>query len=356
MHTALIIDEQRLHHDKDWFNRTVVGLLSAGIRVTRILPEREPDDDRISLAQAFWCEMSGVPWTLKKRSENLVEQLKPNSPDVIHAMGRGSWAIALSIANILKCPVILDVWSRSEMNEAIHLSRNPDVAGLFAAGKSIAQSLAQKVDPSIIQVVPIGVYTPEKPREPLSNTAVQGIVAIIMGAHAAFDKLKPLLDALNLLTKKYPELILFGDINPRITSKVWAYAKSLDVLDHISLIPSVEEHRSLVLNADMLLIPQPPERYSSFILQAMSIPLVTISVVDQYVDILQDPESTYLLESPSDSDWVESINLCVQDSEKTRQYSLNTRSRIINEYPVSRQINILSESYEKIVTGGSFQI
>lgn len=367
MHAALFIDPERLKRERDWFNRTVVGLVSAGVQITRILPENEPDDERVSLAPAIWYEDSGVPWTARQRHADLAGELSDTkAPDVIHAMGRGIWADALDLAQRIERPVVIDVWTADECSDAVRFARKPEVGGVLAAGDRVAAALQELgISRELIQVVPIGVYVKEPGETRKSHPsadgkpadAMRGIVGIIAASGARFDAIAPLLNAFAAISQRFPNFMLFGDFRERDGDKVWRHLKSLDLLDHLSLIPCVQEHRELVLQSDLLLLPAPLNANSSFLLQAMAAPLTTLAVRDPYVDILQQNPCALLLDETADeSDWQAALESVLCDVSQAAVFCNEARAWISKRNGVSRQVEILADTYDRIITGGAHSI
>lgn len=361
MHAALFIDPDRLKWERDWFNRTVVGLVSAGVRVTRILPANEPDDERVALAPAVWYDNSGVPWTARQRHAELASELADaRAPDVIHAMGRGIWADALDLARRIQRQVILDVWNAEECQEAIRFARKSEVAGLLAAGENVADMLRKRdIGRELIQVAPIGVYVPEQSdtsRKAARHTTneMRGIVGIIAAGGARFEAIEPLLNAFAAVSNEYPNFMLFGDFRDRTADKVWRHLKNMNLLDHLSLIPPVQEHRELVLQSDLLLLPAPSRTNTSFLLQAMASPLATAAVRDPYVDILHEDTCACLLDDSADETaWKGALDVLLTQPARLDAVCRNARTWIAQHHGVSRQIEVLADSYDRIVTGGA---
>jgi len=358
MHVALLIDETRLRYERDWFSRTVVGLVSAGVRVTRLLPEDEPDDHRVSLASALWYESKGVPWSAKGRYAKLAGQLSSakETPDIIHAMGRGAWSAALSLGRNLERPIVIDVWSREEARAAVGHARNEETAAVLVADPYLARLLEQDVDPSLIQVVPIGIHVPDQPREVLTDPE-SGIACVVAGRQASFSTVRPLVEAIGSLVDRYPSLMVFGDFDQRVGDRVWNLMRSLGILDRCSLIPDVVEHRELVMQSDVLVIPHTTGANGTFLLQAMAVPMAVVSEVDECVEVLQDEESVFLIEPNSTKDnWVNVLDGVLSDRDRRQTVSDRGRDRMLNEHPMSRQVQVLAETYDQVVSGETYRL
>jgi len=280
MHVALIADSERLRRERAWYNRTVVGLLTSGVRVTRLLPDGEPDDPRVALAPAVWYRAPRLPWMHRWALAPVVESLAHAPPDVIHATGRQAWELALEVAEGVDAQVALDVWSDDEVVPAARCAENGRVAAVLPATHALARSLERRLDPGLVQTVPIGVHLPREPRRILDNAA-HGITVIVSGRGVGVEHLPPLLEGLARCADTYPQLMAFADFEDQVDVQAWRTSGRLDLHRQLSLIPSFDEHRNYALGADLFIVPRATGGVSSLTLQLMGEGVATIAVRDR---------------------------------------------------------------------------
>ena len=85
-------------------------------------------------------------------------------------------------------------------------------------------------------------------------------------------------------------------------------------------------------------------------------PMITIAVRDEFVDGLTSPECVRLLENALPDDWAEAISRVLTEPDEARELADRARQQIAQEHPVSRQVQVLFETYERILTGGALKI
>lgn len=367
MHTAIMIDEGRWRSERAWLNRTVVGLVSAGVQVTRVVPEEDSPDQSVALTASIPLVKQSLPWSQRAQRQRLTSQLGAAGVTLIHALGVDTWSTAVRAGEALGIPVIIDIWARAELSQAIKYARSNTVAGVFAASEGLARSLKKKLDPALIAMIPMGVYIPDLTKEILGGGGgagagggggenTEGVGAILAGRGAVFDDLAGLLDGFAAVHSKYPESMLFADLDPGMSRRIWDLARRRGILDSFSLIPSVEENRKLVLQADLLLVPTATGRSSSFVLEAMASPMVPILRYDPFVSQPTDREGGRLLEGSTGAIWTDVLDEIIADREHGRVLADGARDWVAATHRMSWQINAMQEAYELILTGGAVRL
>ncbi len=363
MHIAIMIDHRRFNDERAWFNRTVVGLVSAGVQVTRIVPEEDPDDQCVSLTASVLLEQSIMPWARKSRLESLADQLKSAGVSLIHAMGRSVWHHAVEVGSLADCPVVLDIWAARDVRHVARLSRSATVSGVFSPTTGLTELLKKHINPSLVCTIPIGVHLSEERKNILgdSNLAENTTdslhpVAVLAGAEARLEHLNEIIDGFAALHATYPGCMLFADIDPAISSKVWLRAQKRGILEAFSMIPSVNRHRRLVMKADILLMPAPTGRSSSFPLEAMAGLMIPIMALDETVSQPTDPKTARLLDQPTAEDWCRVLREILENPEQSRQMATAARDWVAREHRMSSQVSDSYDAYEMVLTGGTVQL
>ena len=363
MHIATMIDHQRFRDERGWFNRTVVGLVSAGVQVTRVVPEENSDDQRVSLTASIRMEPSAMPWARRSCLESVAAQLKTGGVSLIHAMGRGVWRDAVEVGARAGCPVVFDIWSAGDVRYAVKLSKSDGVSGIFASTSGLADELRRYIDPALVCTIPIGVHLSEEGKS-LFGDGEQGEmgetdpqpVAVLAGSGAKLEHLYAIIDGFAGMRAEQSGCMLFADIDSSNSGKVWARAQKRGILDGFSMIPSVDLHRRLVMKADILLMPATSGRSSSFTLEAMAGLMVPVMVRDERVSQPPDKIAACLLDDPKAEDWQRVLREIVADPVKSCAIAREARNWVAREHRMSGQISDTYDAYEMVLTGGSVRL
>jgi len=355
MHTAIMIDQPRFRLERAWFNRTVVGLVSAGVQVTRIIPESDPDDDRVSLTASVQVRSANLPWSRRASRDRLAAQLKSGDVSLIHAMGMGVWSDAVEVAGMLEVPVVLDVWSKRGLGHIGRFAKSRVVAAVFAASEGMAGELRKKIEPGLVCTIPIGVYIPEVDKEVLCSPE-RGWAAILSGQGVKTNDLANLIDGFASAHARYPECMLFADLDHKTSARAWDLGKRRGILDSFSLIPSLDQNRRLVMKADILLVPSATGRSSSFLLEAMASPMVAVMAEDPLVSQPADQRGGVLLREIESSNWSAALEKILTQRDFGQQLAEGARSWVAEKHPMSLQVSRMYEAYETVLPGGSVRL
>ncbi len=355
MLAALMIDEEIARTERDWFARTVVGLLATGMRVVRVLPEDQPDDPRIALTPHFTYRPTGLPWTVRASIRTAAAVLESVGPDVIHAIGSGSWSAASLLAEHTECPVALSAWSREEVRALRRHAAHPLLGAVLAASEALGREAARIVSNELVQVAPIGVYVAPEPQRILEQIEFS-VAVILAGRGAPSTAIESVIDGFAMVAPDFRQVTVFADLDESVKARAWKRAGDRSLRGQFSLIPDVLEHRDLVLSASVLLVPAPPARCNSFLLQAMAAPMATIAARDPYLDVLADDAAATILDRPEPAAWATALRRLLSDPQAARERAESARRLIARRHSMTAQSELFAATYDRMVTGGNVPI
>ena len=355
MLVALMIDDEIGRCERDWFNRTVIGLLSSGRRVVRLLPDGQPDDPRVALTPHFTYRTSGLPWTLRASIRQLADSLEATSPDVIHAIGSGSWGGAMALSGLLECPVALSVWSRQEARAVQRHAASPCLGAVLPAGEALARDCARAVPRHLIQVAPIGVYVASEPHCILAQVEFS-VAVVLAGRGAPYPAIEHLIDGLSMVAPDFRQVTVFADLDEAVKGKAWKRAGDRSVREQFSIIPDVREHRELVLSASVLAVPAATGRNSSFLLQAMAAPMATVAARDPFVDVLDDHQAATILDHVEPAAWATALRRLLSSPDEARTCAESARRLIAQRHSMTIQSEVLMATYDRMISGGNVSL
>lgn len=369
MHIALAVDHDRLRVEHDWFSRTVVGLLAGGNQVVRLLPRAAPDDPRLSLAPALRLPGRVVPWLGTSAWDRAADALLERSIDVIHVFGSSLWSTAFQIASRNRTPLLLDVRSPREAHALAHWKHRGDTRTPIAfttATPALARYLSglihrpQATDSAagagFIHHVPVGVHLPDSP-EPILTRLPDHAAALIAARGASWNRLKPALEGAADALHRFSMLLLFLDCDDALSSSAWKLARTFSLLDRLTLIPSIEQHRRGLLSADLVLLPDPLGRASTFPLEVMAAGIPLLALANEFTDFSVSLEPGHRPIPPpsratdSRRAWADAITEVLAMPEQARLRGAATRRWVHTAHSMTAQLNGLFSVYSRL-TGG----
>jgi glycosyltransferase involved in cell wall biosynthesis len=351
MHIALIADEERLESEHAMLNRLSIGLIDEGAQLTRFVPDRmadegaEGDELFVALAQRVTVPVRIMPWMRRSRAQRLAEQVQRAVPDLLYAVGSASWRIAMDLADVLRRPVVLDVWSMAQARRAGTARIAQRLAGLFAPTEPLAESLRQRVDPAMVAVVPYGVPIPAQTRAILPDDA-EAVSVAVLGSGRDVPAYRAALEGLAAAVRELPQLMAFLELRGGNDHEVWRIVRKLNLLPHVSAITSAAKHRPLLTRCDLLMLPERLGEFRSLTLEAMAAGMPVIASADPVREMLRH-EETAIIARGGAAEWAGALSLVGRDRAKLRAIGQAGRTLVSEHYRSSNQSRRLLEAFER---------
>ncbi len=364
MHAALIIDEERLTHEHAMLRRLCVGLIDQGMRLTRIVPETlrseaaTESEGRIALTPAVRTQMKVLPWWRRARVDRLAEHFERDTPDVLYAIGRDSWTLALDLAEAIERPIALNVWSPRLLKEVPRPGgrRGRRIGAYVAASAPLAAALGKRIDPSLIALVPMGAPVRKKARSIFSRYPHSIGIAVIGACDdlAAYEAMLAGLARLLREPSPYPGLQTVMELRGGNCHDVWRIARRHDLLGSVCGIEDAAQHRGLLTQCDLILMPERRGELTSLLLEAMACGLAVIARDDPFLDVVEDGATGLTVKGDSADEWAEVIQQLLDDPEKAKQIGIEGRIRVRNTHRSADQVSRLAATLEWMAGGGAY--
>lgn len=329
MRLALIHDVSRLRRERSAITRLCVALVDDGVQLVRLVPSgvdpfhNDRGEQALSLVPRIDYQERATPWQRGARIATLLDDLDRAPPDAIVAMGDGAWGVALSLAEALDCPLVLEVWSLREAERVAALRRllESPIAACVAGSAAIAEWLRTRVDPGLVHHVPVGVGMPQADdldafaiqlRKPPSrsrrrelpqgtSTTVGGhpepVAFAVVGDGSDLAAQVAALTAIQRLTVELPDLQIALEICGPRGHDLWRAVGRLNLHDRTSTISQGEPLRTLLLGCDALVMPERSGEVRGLALEAMAAGTPVVALRDPMIEWLDrmEPERTAII-------------------------------------------------------------
>lgn len=361
MHAALIVDEERLFAEQAMLNRLCIGLMTEGVRVTRIVPDRPlpPDvhagEQRVALARRMEAPMRVLPWMRRSRSARLMEQFGSAPPDVLYAVGDQAWWLGIDLGQAISRPVLLDVWSTRQIRRALWPGRESPIAGYVACSGALARHLGQRIDAGLVSLVPMGVSLPSKDRERAGSAEQMPSIAVI-GRGSDVRAYESLFNGLNLTLRHGLSAQIFLELSGSHEHEIWRLAERSDLLDSVSAIGEASLYRSLLTRCDALVMPEANGELRSILLEAMALGITIIAREDPALDVLVDNQTALLVRSGESEEWSRQLRAALTQPVQAAHLGEGARRLVAAHHRSSEQVSRLIQTLERAQTGGSLKI
>lgn len=346
--------------------RVAVGLMQEGVTTAIATPRSLGLPEHASLTTHVVYDDLGWSLTLSSRANVLLQTLASDehagwgagsdSPiDIIHAWGHAAWPMAIALARATDASVVLDVWSvkgadqiRRTERAAAH-GREETIRGSWLAP---SRGLLRQAEPRAhlwpCQLLHWGVHAPDKlpPIEPREQRALS-----VVCSGDIPDATIAMLEGVAMLAGDFPNLLIFLD-EAAVKSEhdVWRAAQSLGLLERLSVIADMETRRDLILQTDLLLLPDVAGEARSIILDAMASGVVVIADASTTSDAIIDGRTALTVASRTGEHWARAIASVLGDADTHATIRNEAHRMILTERRVHTQVSALMQVYEGLAS------
>lgn len=361
MHAAFIIDDERLRQEQSMLNRLCIGLMAEGVAVTRIVPDTAlPDavdqfEQRIALAPRIETPMRVLPWLRSQRNARLIDVLDKKMPDVFYAIGQRAWGLGIDLAEQMERGALIDIALPNHVGAAPLPNSASPIAGYVCCTPALATALGQRVDSGLISVVPMGVALPQQPRSALSDDDRPIAIAVI-GSGRDLKSYHVALEAISTVVRDAVPLQVFLELRGPNDHELWRLAGKLDLLGVVSVIGDASLHRSLIVDCDVMLVPDATGEPRSIVLEAMAHGIPVIARRDHLLDSLLNDESALLFDGHDAALVAQHLRAMCTSADTAQSSGQRARAWVEANHRSSRQVQDLIKTLDQVVSGGAVKL
>jgi len=363
MRVLILADRSFAARERDLLTRVQVGLIDEGIRVVEALPAEVADPDANPLIPTIPYSDRVALLASRARTRRLIRSLQAIDPplapaatpfalvDVIHVFGETAWPLALAVAEITGAALAIECASGQALRSVGAFEKScasletPVVGAWFAANDPLARALESAHPRWPIAQAAWGTHERDRPfgarppGTPLSISiiasgddpaSILGLLAALAGcAHLPADAMM-FLDAIAF--ERHPNL--------------WRKARDLNLLDRLSLIDCMEARRDLVLQTDVLAIPEASGQSRSIILDAMISRLAILARSDPLIEATAVPDVAILAPVGTVDAWSDALTRLLANPEYRITLGAAARTYVLTHRPVHKQVEAILRAYQ----------
>jgi len=339
--------------------RLEIGLAEEGVRLARAAPPIEFDIAAAPSTERVTYPPRSNPMTAGSRARRVLNDLRSRrfitdtEPlSVVHAWGEGCWPEAVAIGRQAQAPVVFEFWSAQLASKVRGVERRTN-RGRGAAQamwlcpcESLSQLVRRSGASAAVRVAPWGVHvSAEEPSVAPQPQRPMSVVIISTGADpaAACEALEGLAQAEG---EAGAAMVFLDEAAVQRDPRAWRMARSLGMLDRLSVIADTEGRRHLILRTDMLIHPEARGEYRSIMLDAMAAGAAVVARRDPHVDALIDGRTAKLVNEGGVEAWVDALSPLLGDRESTQRVGQMARDHVRQRHRVSAQIAAVMEAYQ----------
>jgi hypothetical protein len=322
MRALILTDSLFASRERALLSRLEVGLADEGIRVIHAVPDGFSLDSTAApvFTRVVRYQPTGGGWAPMRRLivrrlvravNDVIEGEDGGSLDIVHVFGGSAWDIGFDLARECSATVALEIWRAGLVQRARDLGRTGVPVVLMAPDPAIERALTLAVGAGGPRVHAAfwGVHAPTHPREPLTrpdaatNAQREPVSVMVVGAGRDPRAFLAAFEGLATLVKAFGDVEIFCDALAARRANVWAIARRLGLLHHLSLIEELEARRDMVLQSDMLVLPEPTGEQRSIVLDALANGVLVAAAADPYLSPLEDRVTACVVRHPLAEEW-----------------------------------------------------
>lgn len=312
-----------------------------------------------------------LPFTAGIRAQSLINSIEEldelgddEAPaDLIHATGGAAWPIALEIGRRLGVPVALEIWRHGQIERAKALTKASGDIALLAPDPATERALMAAGIPFPVRVVPWGVHphptphhsSPHNPQD-AERRAGKPISAMVIGSgndSAAFAAaLTGLASVISRITAAGADALVFIDADAARKARVWPLLNKLGLLPRTSLIENLEARRDLLVEGDVLIVPEARGEHRTALLEAMASGMLVAAARDPMVSVLRDGETAALIDRADPGLWAATIESLLTRDHGVDRLARSAQAAVERDHTVSAQVRALLDTYEWLTGAG----
>ncbi len=363
MRVLILADRSFAARERDLLTRVQVGLIDEGIRVVEALPAELADPDANPLIPTIPYSDQVALLASRARTKRLIRGLQAIDPplapanapfgllDVIHVFGESAWPLALSVAEITGASLALECASGQALRSVIALEKtvaafeSPVPGAWLGANEPLALALEALRPKWPIVRAPWGTHERDRPQCVRPPGTPLSISIVASGDDPA--SIHGLLAALAGCAHLPPEAMLFLDaIAFERHPSLWRRARDLNLLERLSLIDCMEARRDLVLQTDVLAIPEATGQSRSIILDAMISKLAILARADPLIESTSVSDIAVLSPIGTVDAWSDALTRLLANPEYRVGLGRAAQAYVLKQRPVHKQVEAILGVYQ----------
>lgn len=349
LHVAMVLDGDAVATEGPMINRLAVGLVADGRRVSFVLdPETAPLLPPLAGVDRFEVPFRVPPWRRETRRRLLEALTERRPPDAVLARGRAAWTVARELAEVRDRPLAVDSWDLDHVRGLVRLTRrDPDLL-VLAPTRTLAERLRTRIDADRVRFVPVGVPVPAEPAEVMADPE-RSIAIAVLGPARQATIWRSVAAALVEATTRVPQAHVFLECVGPAAHAAWREMRRAHLLERLSCLDEAAGVRPLLTRCDLLVVPEPPGRVRSLILEAIGRGVPVIASPSPCLDMLEDGRSGDLVPEPDADAWTERLLARLQAPDAARALGLGGRERIARDHGSAVRVAAMGRMLEELV-------
>jgi len=303
---------------------------------------------------------AGLPLTLGFRAGTLARELEQNAQseggragvrslvagaaraiDVVHCFGVDSMKFGLRLARQCGSAALIELWTREHIGLAAKLLRRSGLGGrvlCVAPDEKLLAVARTQLGEKRVELAPWGVHVAESPRRARREKDPISIMFVLSGERAGRTALGALqargaLEGLAQFARTGREVLAFVEASAAEGFPLTKWASELGLNGAISIIPGLESRRDLLVQADVLLVPQSLGEHRTLLLDALSAQMGVLMLADPFVEAAAEAHGVRVLPDSRPQTWSDTLARWANDEQDNAARAQRGRAHVMQRRP-----------------------
>ncbi|MGD9790770.1 MAG: glycosyltransferase [Phycisphaerales bacterium] len=373
MRVLTLTDEIFAVREQSFLARLEIGLAAEGVRVFRAMPETamsyapSPIVARtIPYHVGLWqAGLDAAARRVEREIDEILDlpSVSPAGPliDAVHVFGGNAWQLGEAIAREIGSTLLIEVWRSGLAPRVRTFATRTGVSTTFLSPDScITRVLGELTSTSVNPFSRAGASSrPIQLREALWGVITPTIATpifepgrlasiMIVGAGRDPRGYTAAVAALGALRASGVEFMVFCDADTGQRAGVQAAARRAGLIANLSMVAELENRRDLVLEGDLILLPEANGEQRTVILDAFATGIPVIASKDPMNSVLIDGQTASIVESATVEAWSAAITRVVREPGVARKQADSARSFAASSRRASDYLRAVLDAYDAI--------
>jgi glycosyltransferase involved in cell wall biosynthesis len=343
---ALCIDREVYSRLWEVIRHLCVGLvdLNVGVRLLCSSPEIEA----LTLGPIQTIVHEELIWPLRRqRVRQVIDTLAARKPTVVHALARGSFWVAQTLAEAFGVDLVVHLTSAHDVR-ALHRLRAGSVQQVIAASGPLLEAACRAgcVPSEAVSVVRPGVQRSEAP--PCFLHADQVPTVLCTTSLEPGSGAEQLVHAVRLLRDRGVELLTFFSGGGSREGELRSLVRSQQVSPWVTFARPRAETASLLSGADIWVSPAPEQAISASSLLAMTTGTAVVTCAGGVTDHCVDGQTAIVCPNGEPKSLADGIERLVTDREYARTLAAAGIAHMKQHHAVSAMAEQVMARYQQL--------
>ncbi|MCL5281694.1 MAG: glycosyltransferase family 4 protein [Planctomycetes bacterium] len=335
---ALILSQRNIHEHTTFVRHLLVGLADESIPAALICPPGQ-NLESVTPAPAAVFTHPPVALPLMERIgiERLAGQLEKFKPTVLHCLCESRAGLARRLARTMDLPYVLMINAPAQRLRQLSIS-GQHCARIIVPAETIRASVARALPRFAERIVQINIGAfVETDTICFTDPARLPSIVVSHPLHRVSD-FEHFFEAIKSLRTDGREFMVAIMGTGPAEYHIRKLLVSLGLSDIVTIVPVLDPWRSVVVAGDIFVQPQPLQRFSVFLLEAMAVGTAVAACWGGVDDLIIPNETAVVFEPDSEPSIRQALKQLLDEHDFARRLATMAQEHIRAHYSVSAMV------------------